>query len=374
MIFLLIGGYAESVVNFRGSLIRALLASGVDVHVAAPGFYSEDGNLIRLQLEKIGVKVHEIPLFRNAINPIADLNTLLALWRLMRFLKPSIVLAYTIKPVIYGSLSAWLARVPHRFCLITGLGYSFQPERHRVLLKLLVQVLYRYALTKVNLIFFQNPDDLGLFKKKGIIGTTTLTQVVNGSGVDLNWFTAKAIPIRPLRFLVIARLLGDKGVREFERAARKLKQKYPEVKFSIVGWMDTNPNSIAEGELTRWISEGNLEFHGRLKDVRPIIEASSVFVLPSYREGMPRSVLEAMAMGRPIITTNAPGCRETVVHGENGFLVPIKDVDALAQAMEIFILDPGLAITMGMRSRELAEEKYDVHKVNSIMLHRMGIT
>ena len=175
------------------------------------------------------------------------------------------------------------------------------------------------------------------------------------------------------RFLLIGRLLGDKGVREYVQAAEQVKQRYPQAQFDLVGWIDANPNTITQPELDRWVAAGTINFLGRLSDVRPAIANSSVYVLPSYREGTPRTVLEAMAMGRAVITTDAPGCRETVVDGDNGFLVPVKDADALAQAMLRFIEQPELIIQMGQRSREIAEEKYDVHKVNAQMLAGMGL-
>ena len=156
-------------------------------------------------------------------------------------------------------------------------------------------------------------------------------------------------------------------------AARIIKAKYPGVLFRLVGWFDDNPTSIKKEDLDLWMEDGIIDYLGRLEDVRPAITASSVYVLPSYREGTPRTVLEAMSMGRPVITTDAPGCRETVIDGENGFLIPIKDVNALVQAMERFILQPELVVKMGKRSREIAEVKYDVHKVNTVIMQAMGL-
>jgi glycosyltransferase involved in cell wall biosynthesis len=201
--------------------------------------------------------------------------------------------------------------------------------------------------------------------------------VVNGSGVDVASFTVRPLPAAALsgavRFLFIGRLLGDKGVREYAQAARLLKRSHPQVQCALVGWIDSNPNAITQAELDGWVADGSIEFLGRLADVRPAIEACSVYVLPSYREGTPRTVLEAMAMGRAIVTTDAPGCRETVVHGDNGFLVPVQDAEALAQAMRRFIEEPDLQTSMGARARKIAEDKYDVHKVNAVMLAGMGL-
>jgi glycosyltransferase involved in cell wall biosynthesis len=375
MRFLLIAGLADSLINFRGSLIAALQAKGLDVHVAAPDLPAHSS--VRLQLQAMGLTVHQVPMLRTGTNPLADLRTAWALWRLMRQIAPGIVLGYTIKPVVYGTLAAWLAGVPHRFALITGLGYAFQGDGQRSHLQKFVQGLYGLALARAERVFFQNPDDLALFQQRGILQPHTSVCVVNGSGVDLASFAIRPLPVGALaggvRFLFIGRLLGDKGVREYAKAARLVKRSHSDVQCAMVGWIDSNPNAIAQAELESWVAEGSIEFLGRLADVRPAIEACSVYVLPSYREGTPRTVLEAMAMGRPIITTDAPGCRETVVHGCNGFLVPAKDAEALAQAMRRFIDEPLLQQRMGARSRQLAEDKYDVHKVNTVMLAGMGL-
>lgn len=198
------------------------------------------------------------------------------------------------------------------------------------------------------------------------------SSIVNGSGVDLSDYSLAPLPSKPC-FLLIARLLGDKGVREYAEAAQVVKSVHPEVVFRLVGWIDDNPDAISQRELDQWVDSGLLEFLGKLDDVRPAIADCSVYVLPSYREGTPRTVLEAMAMGRAVITTDAPGCRETVVDGDNGFLVPVKDVDALADAMMKMIYSAGLVARMGERSRRIAETKYDVHRVNASMLEGMGI-
>lgn len=385
MTFLLLAGFPDSLLKFRGPLLQALLAQGLSVHVAAPDL--PVGSATRLRLESWGITVHEISLHRTGMNALADLASLLGLWRLMRRIQPDYVLAYTIKSVIYGILAATLARVPHRFALITGLGYAFQGQVDGVkpsgkdprgLLRALAQGLYALALRGAQKVFFQNPDDESLFRQQGILRASTASIVVNGSGVDVSEYAVSALPVATAksgpRFLLIARLLGDKGVREYATAAQRIKARYPQVVFRLVGWIDENPDSIKQQELNAWVTEGVLEYLGRLGDVRSAIADCSVYVLPSYREGTPRTVLEAMAMGRAIITTDAPGCRETVVQGDNGFLVPVKSVDALVAAMERLIKEPELIVRMGQRSRRIAEEKYDVNAVNAVMLREMGIT
>jgi glycosyltransferase involved in cell wall biosynthesis len=368
---LLIASFPESILTFRGPLIASLQARGLEVHIASPGL--PVGNALRDVLEASGVIVHDIPLQRTNANPFKDMVLLWRLFSLMRKTQPDIVLSYTVKPVIYGTLAAWLAHVPRRYALITGLGYLFTGDRKGVVTRI-VKELYSFSLAKTNKAFFQNTDDQQLFRECGVLGAATASIVVNGSGVDIDAYAVKPLPAGPSRFLMIARLLGDKGVREYVKAAQRMKAQYPDVWFGLVGWIDENPDAISNAELDAWVEEGNIEFLGRLDDVRPAIADASVYVLPSYREGTPRTVLEAMAMGRPIITTDAPGCRETVVDGDNGFLVQVQSVDALVDAMQKFIDDPTLADKMGRRSRDIAEEKYDVRKVNAVMLREMGIT
>ena len=370
--FLMIASLAESLINFRGPLIAALQARGLQVHVAAPDLPA--GDAMRQQLQAQGVVVHSVALRRTGTNPVADLQTLYSLWWLMRRVRPDCVLGYTVKPVIYGSLAAWLAGVPRRFALVTGLGYAFQQQGQGSALQAVVQRLYSMALARVHTVFFQNPDDEALFRQRALVAPGAHTCVVNGSGVDVGAFTVAPLRPGPPCFLLIARLLGDKGVREYAQAARRVRALHPGVRCLLVGWIDTNPDAIAQHELDAWVQEGAIEFLGRLQDVRPAIAACSVYVLPSYREGTPRTVLEAMAMGRAVITTDAPGCRETVVQGDNGFLVPVQSVDALEQAMLQFVHDPALAARMGLRARQVAESKYDVHKVNAVMLQEMGIS
>lgn len=371
MKFLLIAGYTESITTFRGRLVADLMLAGCEVHVAAPALAMTPQ--VATQLGLAGGSLHDIPIVRAGSNPIADVRAFLMLWQLMRKVKPTITLPYTIKPVIYGTIAAWLAGVPHRYALVTGLGYAFTGTRSGLVTRL-VRTLYRFSLRRAHMVFFQNPDDERLFRQLSLLPASVPSVVVNGSGVDVVAFANHPLPPGSPAFLMIARLLGDKGVREYAEAARRIKRQHPDVSFRLVGWIDSNPDAIVQGELDAWVADGSIEFLGKLTDVRPAIAASTVYVLPSYREGTPRTVLEAMAMGRPIITTDAPGCRETVVDGENGYLVPTQSVDALVEAMLRFIDDPALAERLGTRSRKIAVDKYDVHKINAVMLREMGIT
>lgn len=366
----LLGGYGESLIAFRGALIEELRERGLDVLVIVPDLSPEG----RKWLQERGVAYLDVPLARTGTNPVSDVRYFAWLVDRLRREAPDLVIAYTIKPVVYGVLAAYVARVPGRYALITGLGYAFIGKgAKRALLGAVARGLYALALRRASAVFFQNPDDRELFQRSGLVPRSMATFIVNGSGIDTSRFVPTPLPTEPVVFLLIARLLGDKGVREYARAVRLLRQRHTKFVARLVGWIDTNPDAIAQSELDEWIADGTLEFLGKLSDVRPAIAASSVYVLPSYREGTPRTVLEAMAMGRPVITTDAPGCRETVTDGHNGFLVPVRSAEKLAEAMEKFLVQPELVHDMGRRSRELAESKYDVHKVNADMLHAMGV-
>ena len=372
MKFLIVVGSAEDFLPFRGDLVDALLSRGMQVHVALPDL--DVNSVLHSKFLAKGLVVHRVTMQRAGMDPVADLHTMWQLLQLIKAIRPEAVLANMIKPVIYGMMASSMAGVPHRFALISGLGYAFTGENNqRGLLRRLAQWLYTLSLSGAHKTFFENPDDLNLFHQLGILKSNAPSCAVNGCGVDLDYYADTSIPKGPPRFLLIARLLGDKGVREYAAAAKLVKAQYPEIHFALVGWIDENPSAITQAELDTWITEGTIDYMGRLADVRPAIAQCSVYVLPSYREGTPRSVLEAMSMGRAVITTDAPGCRETVRDEDNGLLVPVGSVDELAKAMLRFIENGELVQRFGRRSREIAEEKYDVHKVNQVILNEMGI-
>ncbi|MGH6915423.1 MAG: glycosyltransferase family 4 protein, partial [Geminicoccales bacterium] len=233
--------------------------------------------------------------------------------------------------------------------------------------------LYRASLACCRSVFFQNQDDLDEFRRLGIVSERQELIRVDGSGVDTDYYGFARPQPEPPTFLLIARLLRDKGIVEYAEAARRLRAQYPQARFQLLGPVDDNPSAVAAAELDRWRAEGAIDYLGAADDVRPYLRASSVYVLPSYREGMPRTVLEAMSTGRAIITTDTPGCRETVVPGANGYLVPVRDADALAVAMRRFITRPDLAIAMGAQSREIALQRFDVRRVNAVMLKAMEL-
>jgi glycosyltransferase involved in cell wall biosynthesis len=366
---LVIGSLARSLINFRGPLLEAMVRRGHRVTACAPAAAPE----IRDALQRMGVAYRHVPAAPTGMNPVRDLATFTALWRLMRDVRPDVVLSYTIKPVVYGLLAARLAGVPRRFAMITGLGYAFGEDGlHARLAGAGARGLYRLGLAGSAAVFFQNPDDHAAFARLGLLRSAGRPIRINGSGVDLAHYAPAPLPPEP-SFLLLARLLKDKGIMEYVEAARLLRTRYPRARFRLAGWFDHNPMALRRESLAAWERDGVVEYLGSLSDVRPAIAASSVYVLPSYREGTPRTVLEAMAMGRPVVTTDAPGCRETVVPGRNGFLVPVKDAGALAAAMERFVAEPALVARMGAESRRMAEEKYDVHKVNGVILEAMGL-
>ena len=311
------------------------------------------------------------------MNPLSDVVSVLRLAILLRRLKIEASLAYFIKPVIFGNLAAFFARVPKRFCMIEGMGYVFtpptgrQPAKRKVL-RALVSLLYKWSLKRADAVFLLNDDDIDEMVRRGLVQPAQVVKL-NGIGVDLaDWLPAIAVN-EPLTFLLAARLLREKGILEYAEAARIVKSIYPNTRFILLGGVDPNPGSLNTHEVSEWVNEGLLEWPGHVP-VQPWLAQTSVYVLPSYREGVPRSTQEAMAMGRAVITTDAPGCRETVVEGQNGFLVPVRDAAALADAMMRFIKQPELIETMGKASRALAVERFDVHKVNAVILATMGIS
>ena len=366
---IIIGGFGPSLIRFRGELIKSWQDSGYAVVAAAPG------EEIKKDLNKMGIRYHSIRLKRSSINPFADLVLFVSLIGLLFKEKPDYLFLYTVKPVIYGSLAAFFFKKIRVFSLITGLGYVFSSDRAgKSLLKSFIIKLYKLALSGNEKVFFQNHDnsrallDLQVVKPKQIVH-------VNGSGVNLDYYYQAPLPENTATFLLIGRLLKEKGFMEYYEAARALKGKYPQAVFMLVAWaLDDDPSSINGEVLANWKSEGIVEVYGETKDVRPVISAAGIYVLPSYYgEGVPRTILEAMSMGRPIITTDTPGCRETVVEGVNGFLVPAKDSAALAGAMERFIDEPELVEYMGHESRKIAEKRFDVHKVNRVINGEMGL-
>ncbi|HAD05063.1 MAG TPA: glycosyltransferase family 1 protein [Desulfuromonas sp.] len=367
---MLIGSLAESLIGFRGRLLEDMAQMGHEVVACAPN----GSTALRNDLLRLGVRFQGLPLNRTGLNPLQDLYSLWSLTRLFQRQRPDVVLSYTIKPIIYGSLGATLARVGTISSMITGRGSSFSTATPwQRLTCQLAKSLYRLGLRSNRVVFFQNPDDLRLFIDYGIVTTSNHPTLINGSGVDLDYYVPAPLPANA-SFLLIARLLRAKGICYYAEAARQLKSRYPQAKFYLVGGLEKSSRGVPVAEIDHWVSQGWIDYLGTIGDVRPAIAAASVYVLPShYGEGIPRSILEAMAMGRPIVTTDTPGCRETVQPGKNGYLVPVHDPVQLAASMERFIHDPASVATMGNASRRLAEAKFDVREVNRSILQSLGL-
>ena len=368
-----VGGFARSLVAFRGDMLRSMVELGHEVLAMAP----EDDPEVAAALREMGVRYQPVPLRRTGMNPIRDAMTAIALARAFRRFRPDAVFVYAVKPVIYGSLAARLARVPLRVAMITGTGSAFLGGggRKRRLVSWLVRRLYGLGLAGVHVVFFQNPDDERLFRSLGLVGRRGQRILrVGGSGVDLSKYSPVPLPDGPVTFLLIGRVIRDKGVAEYVEAAKRVRLVHPEARFELLGPLDSNPTAISKEELDGWVASGAIEYLGRTPDVRPNLAAAHVCVLPSYGEGMPRSVLEAMAMARPVITTDVPGCRETVVPERNGYLVPVRDAVALADAMiRLIEAPPGRLEAMGAEGRTLAEERFDVRVVNRTIVEAMGL-
>jgi glycosyltransferase involved in cell wall biosynthesis len=360
---LLNGSYAASLINFRGPFIAAMIAQGHHVHVTAPEIAPETA----MRLHMLGAVCHEVKLERTGLNPFGDIAYCFELWRLVRRIRPDLVVGYTIKPNVWGSVAAWLVSV-RSAAIVTGLGYAFIPGEglKRNLVQRAMRGLYRLASSMNEHVIFQNPDDRADFIAAGCLTNPAKAAIINGSGVDIDTFAPAPMPEAPV-FLMIGRLLVSKGVREYAEAALMLKRSHPSYRFLLAGFLDEGHDGIAAEELDKWV-DGGVEFIGSLDDVRPALREASVYVLPSYREGTPRTVLEAMAMGRAIITTDAPGCRETVEQDINGLLIDPKSTNAVAVAMQALGEDGARRAAMGKRSRAIAETKYAVDAVNAALM------
>lgn len=360
---LLNGSYAPSLLNFRGPLICALIAAGYQVHVSAPHISDE----IRGQLEQWGATAHDVPLVRTGLNPFSDLSYFLCLRALIDTIKAERVIGYTIKPSIWGSLAARSKRVSSA-SMVTGLGYAFIPAKglRWWLLNRLTRLLWRAGTSANDVVLFQNPDDRDDFIAGGALSDPSKARLVYGSGIDLSHFKPTPLPDEPV-FLMISRFLKSKGVREYADAAALLRAEGRPWRFLLVGFLDEGPDAIEASELNHWRAAG-IEYLGELADIRPAMTLASVYVLPSYREGTPRTVLEAMAMRRAVITTDAPGCRETTIDGVTGLLVPPRDTAAVAAAMVRLGEDRVLRSTMAQAGLDRARNKYAVDRVNGSIM------
>jgi len=364
---------AFSLVNFRGRLLEAMRNAGHEVVAVAP----DDDPKVRAKLASMGVGFRTVPMARTGTNLFSDLATLWSYMKLLREEEPDVVLAYTQKPIIYGGLACRIVGVRRYYALMSGLGYLFsEAAAGRRLLKWVFCRLYRAGLKGAQKVFVFNSDDRGDMIDAGIVDISSPVVEVPGSGVDLDRFTRAPLPDGPLRFLMIGRLMRDKGVWEYAEAAAIVSSSHPEIRFGLIGRAEPdNPTGLGAADLARLEADFPVELIEQTDDVSGYLRESHVFVLPTYyREGLPRTILEALAVGRGVITTDQPGCRDAVSEGHNGFLVPPRDARSLADAMNQLVLNRELVGQMGDRSRQLAETIYDVRKVNSLLMDEMHLS
>lgn len=361
----IISSMASTLVNFRGPLIAEMVRRGHEVLAFAPDHDSGT----RSALKQLGAKPIDYAMSRTGLNPLRDAVALAQLVRLLRHHRPDTSFAYFIKPVIYGTLAAKLAGVRNRYAMMEGMGFVFTHENpgvgHRILQWVSIR-LFRLSLFFATRLLLLNEDDYQEFMDRRLVRPEKAS-ILGGIGVDLSEWSYHVPKTDPVEFVFVGRLLRDKGVEEFAAAARLVLEKFPFARFVMLGGHDSNPTAIPLSRVQEWVKEGIVEWPGHVP-IRPALQAASVFVLPSYREGVPRSTQEAMAMGLPVVTTDVPGCRETIVEGANGFLVPARNVAALAEAMAYFVTHPEKIIPMGLESRRIAEERFDVHRQNSKLL------
>lgn len=366
MKFILISPKNRTTYNFRGDLLKKISSIGYDVVVTGPNEIDTE------KIQAMGVRFVMIPLEKNGLNFVSDIKYIFALKKLFTEEKPDITLGYTIKPVIYGAIASKLAGVKNINSMVTGAGYIFTAKTVKAkIIKVLASFLYRIGFKCADKVIFQNQDDLNEFVQQKLLKRVKCC-LVNGSGVNMQKYEMTPLPER-LTFFMLSRIMYSKGIREYLQAAEKVKSKYPEVRFMLLGAVENIQDSLTMKDLDPYIKRDIIDYYGETDNVNAYYNQCSVYVLPSYREGTPRTVLEAMAMGRPIITTDAPGCRETVIDGINGFRVPIKDSDTLAEKMIWFIENQYEITKMGKASYDFCKEKFDVRKVNESMLNHMNI-
>lgn len=360
--------HTPSLFWFRMDMMRAFLAKGHQV--IAVGDQKEIDWKDRF-LEQ-GIQYRQARLQRNGTNPLKDLESFLSLRTILHQERPDCVFTYQAKTVIYGALAANSLGITEVYPLIAGVGSVFLADGIKAkLLRTILCLEYRAALHKCPGVFFQNRDDVQVFKENGILHGQKIT-MLRGSGVNLERFRRCELPER-FGILCVARLIRDKGVMEYLEACRILRTRYPDLRCMLVGPYDTNHSAITQEELQTYLEDGSVEYFGEQEDVLPFLQQCTVFVLPSYREGTPKSILEAMAVGRAVVTTDAPGCRETVRHGENGLLVPVKDSDALVEAVDRLYHHPQQLREMAKKSRQMAEERFDVRIVNQTIMETMKL-
>ncbi len=368
--FLFIAPNSRSLAVNRKPVILALQQRGLKVGALVPDQVFEE------ELRALNVKLWHYSLDRHALGLKAEISRFFVLRQLVQSINPDAVLAYALKPIILGVPAARLAGVGETYCLTTGLGYLFGSVDLKMrIIRWFVAQWFCVSGVLSRVFFFQNPDDCNQLRKNWLFRRLVRSVVVNGSGVDTDEFPPSPAPVKPITFLFMGRFLREKGLHDLVEAARIVRPSYPLARFVALGSRDAKlVNSVSDDEFQQWRAEGFVQFPGRVKNVGNYLREASVVVLPSYyREGIPRALLEALSTGRPIITCDSPGCRETVEEGRNGFLVPPRSPAELADRMCRFLETPDLIRQMGQRSREIALEKFTAEQVASHMLAAMAL-
>lgn len=357
----------KTVFNFRGDLIKDMIIRGNEVYVTGPNKEFVD------DIMNLGVKKFiEVPFVKDNTSITGDLDYLNRLKKVMKDVQPDLVFEYTVKPVIYGSIAAKTCGVKKIYPMVTGLGRVYASDRLKTkIVRKITKVLYQTAFKGCSKVIFQNPDDVQEFVDGHYLPATKCV-VVNGSGVNMERFYRSDIPEKPV-FLMVSRIIKEKGVLDFAKAAREVKKKVPEARFIVLGGYDKSIGALKEEDLKEYIDDGSIELPGEVKDPVSFYAQASVFVLPSYyREGLPRTILEGMSCGRPIITTDWTGCREPIEDGVNGYLVPIKNPEELAKKMYELSTDREKVLRMSDAAYRTCKEKYAVEIVNQQMWEVMG--
>lgn len=367
MKILIVSPKNKTVFNFRGDLIREMIALGHDVTVVGPNRdYVED--VLALGISEF----IETKMVKDNTSITGDLAYLKMLIRVMKEKKPDLVFGYTIKPVIYGSMAAKIAGVKKIYAMVTGLGrvYASGGLKARAV-RLITKMLYKRAFKACNKVIFQNGDDIQELVRQGYLPLEKTVQV-SGSGVNMDRFARTELPEQPV-FLMVSRIIREKGVMEYCEAARAVRAEYPEARCILLGGFDSSIGALKPEEVQPYIDDGSIEFPGEVKDPVSFYHDSAVFVLPSYyREGLPRTLLEAMSCGRAIITTDWPGCREPVADEVNGFMVPVKDAAALTDRMKRLAADRELRERMGAAAYETCKQRFEVSIINAQMRQVLG--
>lgn len=363
-----LSSHTPSLLWFRMDMMQTFITYGHEVFAVG----NEAEEEWRPQFKEKNISYWQVQVQRNGMNPVSDLKTIVSMRKVLSEIKPDKIFAFQAKTVIYGGIVANLLGITEVYPLIAGMGSLFLNDSLKTrLVRSILMTEYRIAMKKCPVVFFQNHDDEKVFRDYHILKKQEVA-ILHGSGVNTEHFNVRPLP-QQLTFLLISRLIRDKGIYEYLEACRKIKKEYPQVRCLLVGPYDSNPSAIKPDELQPFIEQGVIEYFGEQKDVRPYLDQCSVFVLPSYREGTPKTVLEAMASGRAIITTDAPGCRETVTDGENGFLVPVKNIDELYAKMIYFAENPDVIPKMGAVGRNRTETLFDVKLVNQCICESMGL-